>query len=259
MRCGTTSLNGYLRAHPEIAVSTPKEVHYFDMHFDRGPEWYMSHFGDTDAKAIGEATPSYVYQPYAIDRLADALPQAKLLVLLRNPIDRAYSHYWHNFSRGREPLSFADAISAESDRIAAGSSDRHIYSYVDRGRYKRQLDHLFSKVERKQVLIQTFEDLHTSPSVVYRKTLGFLEVDDSFVPDNLGERINAFVEFRSPALRDFAKRLPDPLEAAIGRFNQKPKTSYPPMTQSVRHTLAETFRSANEGLSMYLPDVPAWE
>lgn len=259
MRCGTTSLNGYLRAHPDIEVSRPKEVHFFDIHFDNGLDWYMTHFADTGgAKAVGEATPSYLYQPPAIERLAETLPDAKLVVMLRNPVDRAYSHYWHNRSRGREQLGFADAIEAEPDRIAAGGLDRHVFSYVDRGRYKPQLDHLFSFVRSDSVLIQTFEDLQMNPAGVYRVTLEFLGVDSSFQPPNLGARINAYVEFRSTALRDFAKRLPRSLEAAVGRLNQKPADGYPAMDPGVRHHLEATFQKANLGLVNYLTNEPEW-
>ena len=158
-KCGTTFLYRYLAEHPHIASATRKEVHFFDMHFDEGLDWYMNHWPGADDHAhLGEATPSYLYQPEAVERIAATLPSALLLVMLRNPMDRAYSHYWHNYSRGRETLSFAEAVAAEPDRIARGGEDRHVFSYVDRGRYGPQLDHLFRHVDEERVLVQTFED-----------------------------------------------------------------------------------------------------
>ena len=125
MRSGTSSLNSYLRDHPEVAVSRPKEVHYFDVNFDLGPEWYLAHFeGSEHATAVGEATPDYLYDLEAPGRIAAVVPGVRILLLLRDPAERAYSHYWHNVAVGKESLGFEEALAAEPERIAGGSLDR---------------------------------------------------------------------------------------------------------------------------------------
>src|SRR5688572_14326389 len=105
MRSGTTSLHKYLQAHPDVFVASGKEVHFFDRRYGRGLDWYRSRFaGVTTERVVGEATPAYMYDENAIARIAHDLPDARLIVVLRNPVDRAYSHYWRNRSRGRENL-----------------------------------------------------------------------------------------------------------------------------------------------------------
>src|SRR5680860_1100775 len=139
MRCGTTSLNAYLREHPEVSVGQPKEVHFFDQNYERGIDWYLQHFpGSDNSKAVGEATPAYLYYPEIAERIATTLPDVRILVLLRDPVDRAHSHYWHNRSVGREKLNFADAIASEPKRLDRSPEYRARYSYVDRGRYGAQ-------------------------------------------------------------------------------------------------------------------------
>lgn len=250
MRCGTTSLNGYLREHPQVAVSQPKEVHFFDLHFDEGVDWYAGHFPDAEGStAVGEATPDYLYHATAVARIAATLPDVKLIVMLRNPVDRAYSHYWHNRSRGRETLEFEDALAAEPERLASGDEPRRIFSYADKGRYAGQLERVFVSVPRERVLVRTFEELERTPATVYADACRFLGIDDGFRPENLGRAINAYVEFRSPRLRDLAKRLPGPLRTAIGKLNQKDSSPYPPMQRSTRDRLVTDFAAANAGLA----------
>ena len=114
MRCGTTALNSYLREHPDIAVSSSKEVHFFDANWDKGIEWYRGQFpGSDDAIAVGEATPNYMFRPRALDRLKATLPDVKLVLMLRNPADRAYSHYWHDRTRGKIDGEFGDVVARE--------------------------------------------------------------------------------------------------------------------------------------------------
>ncbi|MEX2132610.1 MAG: sulfotransferase domain-containing protein, partial [Acidimicrobiia bacterium] len=126
MRCGTTSLNAYLREHDEITVGQPKEVHFFDQNYERGIDWYLQHFPGSDtAKAIGEATPAYLYFPEVAERIATTLPDVKILLLLRDPVDRAHSHYWHNRSVGREKLEFAEAIAAWREFLDKHPTDKN--------------------------------------------------------------------------------------------------------------------------------------
>src|SRR5437764_7156012 len=106
MRSGTTSLTRYLNAHPDVFVAPGKELHFFDQRFDRGLDWYRDCFERAAGqRAIGEATQSYMYDAEAMTRLAVTVPKARLLAILRNPVDRAWSHYWLNRALALETLS----------------------------------------------------------------------------------------------------------------------------------------------------------
>src|SRR5690348_1015601 len=128
-RGGTTSLYHYLQAHPCIGPASTKEVHFFDMRFHKGLAWYRGHFPSRiDQYAVeqahghslvtGEATALYLFHPHAPKRVAEALPSVKLIVLLRNPVNRALSHYYHAVKHGQETLSFEEAIQGEEQRTA---------------------------------------------------------------------------------------------------------------------------------------------
>src|SRR5688572_19406956 len=97
MRAGSTSLARYIGAHPSVYMPPKKELHFFDWNWDRGLDWYRAQFRDaTPGAIIGEATPIYIVYREAMERLAKACPEARLLVVLRDPVSRAYSHYWYN-------------------------------------------------------------------------------------------------------------------------------------------------------------------
>ena len=128
-RGGTTSLYHYLQAHPCLQATTTKEVHFFDRKYHKGLMWYRGHFPTVWEKACaqqvqkqafvtGEASPSYLFHPHVYKRVAQALPQVKLIVLLRNPVDRAYSQYYHSIELGHESRSFEEAIRDEQERTA---------------------------------------------------------------------------------------------------------------------------------------------
>ena len=114
----------YLAGHPRVAVFREKELHFFDLQYQKGFRWYVDCFAGTDARknsrrAIrGEATPEYIFHPHAVARIKADLPEVKLIVLLRNPVERAYSQYWHEVRLGYEPLSFEEAIAREPERLA---------------------------------------------------------------------------------------------------------------------------------------------
>jgi len=144
MRSGTTSLCRYLSEHPRIFVHPDKELHFFDLNWEKGHEWYESKFAAAPPDQLaGEATPIYMYLADTVERMASLIPRAKLVAVLRNPVDRAYSHYWQSRRRDHEPLSFAEAMEAEGARLATGGEYAHRYhSYLDRGRYLSQLQRL---------------------------------------------------------------------------------------------------------------------
>jgi hypothetical protein len=184
-KAGTTALFAYLRAHPEITGPAWKEVSYFDRHFARGERWYRGQFPLVRKPHVGEASPSYVFHPLAPERVASLLPDARLIVLVRNPADRAFSHYQHEVALGREPLSFEDALERESERVD-GEVERMLaepryfseawwnYTYLARGRYAEQLERWLAVFSRERLLIVPTDDLAASPGETYGRVLEFL-------------------------------------------------------------------------------------
>ncbi|CAN5755263.1 hypothetical protein BH23ACT4_BH23ACT4_03000 [soil metagenome] len=259
MRCGTTSLNAYLREHPEISVGQPKEVHFFDQNYERGTDWYVQHFPGSDAsRAVGEATPSYLYFPEVAERIAATLPDVKILLLLRDPVDRAHSHYWHNRSVGREDLDFARAIAAEPMRLERSRKDRARYSYLDRGRYGSQVENLMRFIPLERILVQTFDEMTSDPTTVYKRTCSFLGVSDDYTPENLGQVTNAFVEYRSPRLRDMTKGLPRRLRNAVALLNRRDSGPYEPMKQETAELIRSETEADNRAIVSLTGVEPPW-
>jgi hypothetical protein len=185
-KCGTSSLHNYLTQHPDVIPPLRKEVHYFDLNYGRGEDWYRAHFGRLDQPGLNlDSSPYYLFHPVVPERLHELLPDARLIVLLRDPVRRAYSHYWHERDKGREPLSFEEAIAAEPARIeqadaelASGALERsrehQLHSYLARGRYAEQLERWFALFPREQFLVLRFEDLVREPLVVLNQALAYL-------------------------------------------------------------------------------------
>jgi hypothetical protein len=185
---GTTSLYGWLCEHPFVAPATHKEVHYFDYNHYRSEDWYRKHFplereGNAFAAAqgrpflTGEASPSYISHYWAPHRLATLLPEAKLLVALRNPIERAYSQFQMSRREGEEELeSFADAVAVEDrrldpERARAMKDPRYnswpigCWSYLMRSRYAEQLERWFELFPRERFHFVTLEQLSAEPQL----------------------------------------------------------------------------------------------
>jgi hypothetical protein len=174
-RGGTTSLFTWLGAHPDVRLPLKKEIHYFDVHYDRGPRWYRSHFPVTrGSRVTGEASPYMLYHPLAPGRAARDLPDdTRFIVLLREPVQRTISHYWFSrqFTRWEvEPLERAIALEPERlegqvERVMNGerSFAHSTYSYVARSEYVGQVRAWFEAVGRDRVLVVESEQLYTQP------------------------------------------------------------------------------------------------
>lgn len=261
MRCGTTSLARYLGAHPEVFIAPVKEVHYFDRNYELGERWYRDQFKGYDGEPqLGEATQNYLYDPEPFERLADLLPDAKLVVSLRDPVERAYSHYWHKVARGREPLSFEDALDAEAARLASGDPEaRDHFSYLDRGHYLPQLERVVSRYPREQVHVLLFEDLRDRPTETFQQLCRFLGVADDVVPDVIGEPMNVYGRFRSLRVQQVARRLPAPLAKVVGRLNTD-RSGYPPLDPHLRRRLVDQLAGERAALAEWLGrDLSVWE
>jgi hypothetical protein len=189
-RGGTTSLWRYVCEHPGVLTLFPKPekikgLYYFDENHGRGERWYRSHFPTAATRSLatrrlghpvvaGEASPYYLYHPLAPERAAATVPDALVIVLLRDPVERAFSHYKERRTNGTEPLSFEDAIAAEPARLA-GEEERILAdpryvsfahrhsSYVDQGRYAPMLMRWFDAFGRDRVLVAPSEEMYADP------------------------------------------------------------------------------------------------
>lgn len=206
-KAGTSSLFAWMVQHPDVHGSVPKEVHFFDGGrtpghdtWGKGQRWYRAHFPTRSTVGRGvalEASPLYLFHPHAAERIAGMLPEVRLVVLLRNPVDRAISHYFHEKTRGREPLGLLDALRAEDERLgvrADGSfpleGDHWIHaSYVQRGLYAVQLKRLRSVIAPDRILVLESTRLFEHPHDTLRTVFDFCGVDADFQPPDLQPRM----------------------------------------------------------------------
>jgi hypothetical protein len=184
-KAGPTALYDYLHRHPAISGPSWKEVSFFDRHWARGQRWYRGHFPRGAAQPVGEASPSYLFHPLAPERVRSLVPDARLIALLRNPVDRAFSHYQHEVALGREPLSFEDALAAEEERTR-GEVERMVadpryfshawwnWTYRARGLYAEQLERWYAVFPREQLLVLATEELGAAPAETYARVLAFV-------------------------------------------------------------------------------------
>jgi hypothetical protein len=245
-KCGTTSLYEYLIQHPNIIPAYKKELKYFDLFYKKGEGWYRSFFCTHFFKKIkyskgrsitGEATPYYIFYPLAPLRIKTTLPDAKIICIFRNPTDRAYSHYGHEIRKGRENLSFRDALNEEHIRLkgeekklikdpAYYSFNHHHFSYLSYGHYEKLLKYWYRFFDEKQILILKSEDLFKNPNTVVNKVFKFLDVPEY-----------NFKEYR-----------------VFGKTNKLPE-----MDQELRKKLLKYFRPYNEKLYNLISQDFNWE
>lgn len=204
-RGGTTSLWNWLLQHPHVLPQWParqhlKSPHYYYWHYDRGEGWYRSHFPTTLTRTVaqrraggstivsGEASPYYLFDPRVPARVAADVPGVKLIVLLRNPVDRAASHHRERTNAGVETLSLADALAAEPGRLAGELERMRVdplyysrphdwYSYRQRGIYAPQLRAWRGHFPDEQVLVLRSEDLYVDPVATFATVTDFLGLD----------------------------------------------------------------------------------
>lgn len=223
MKGGTSALFYYLRQHPQVRLALSKEPHYFDLHYGWGLNWYRVEFPARAPGVIsGEASPYYIFHPLAPSRARQTVPDARIIVLLREPVSRAYSHYHHMLRRGEETLPFEEAIAAEADRLKGETerirqnpeyfSPNHMYySYLGRGHYAEQIEAWREHFPPEQMLILSSEDFFARPGDIFAETVSFLGL------------------------------APRPLRYAP----QMNKGSYPPMNPATRQRLREYFHPHN--------------
>ena len=258
-RCGTSSLYYYLTDQNGISSADTKEVHFFDDYFARGINWYRAQFPTSLDKyyvehichhhfITGEASPYYIFHPHAPRRISAVLPHIKLIALLRNPIDRAYSQYWLEIKGKYETLSFEEAIASEPDRIAGErekivndenyhSFQHRRYTYMTRGIYIDQIENWLNYFPRDQFLFLKAEDLYTNPASIVRQTLEFLGIPDNEIDTN-----KEYKKYKVP-----------------GKTGYKTKDSAPKMDPTTRKYLVEYFKPFNARLYEFLGRDLEWD
>jgi len=245
-RAGTTSLFRYLMKHPYVAPAARKEVHFFDLNHDRGEQWYRAHFAPESSleafaamygvrPAVGEASPYYLFHPLAGERAATMIPELRVIVLLRDPVSRAYSHYQHMRSCGFEHLPFEAALAAEPGRLRGEearlrtdplyrSFAHQHHSYVTRGRYLPQLERWFAHVPPDRVLVVVAEDLYADTDAEFLRVTRFLGLPD----------------------------------VSLSTYEQANSHRYPPMSPETKARLQAVFEDENEQLAERLGRPLPW-
>jgi Sulfotransferase domain len=287
-KCGTTALAQMLAAHPDVFLSKPKEPHFFDAHHDKGLEPYMEqHFaGWSGAGVAGEATPSYLAVPYVPARIRSAIPAARLIAILRNPVQRAYSSWWMFHARGMEPLSFEAALRANEVRLSDSKSSAveeldwrahieavsrgepiRIRNYLDSGYYSHHIRRYLEHFPREQLKVVLSHDLQRDPETTVREVWRHLGVADD-VPFTGSRAINEAIGAGARPLLAIASAagvmrlrrvMPDSLKdrvkkrlSAIGK--------QPPLDPAMRAYLLQHYAPHNRDLEQLLGfELSAWK
>ena len=218
---GTTSLQRLLEQHPGVFLPACKEVHYFSLHSDQPPPWYAHHSQQARWwQRRGDITPYYLFHPEAPRRIKTLLPRVRLIALLRDPAERALSQVFHARRHGFEPLEPAEALAAETQRLASGSAySQQKHSYVARSRYLEQLDRYEALFPKRRMLILKSEDLFDHTAMVW-------------------DRIQRFLKLRR-------RPLPMPLPRANAGRGEAQAVE-PALRQQLRHELAATASGVKE-------------
>ena len=285
-KAGTTSLYYYLRQHPQIYLSPIKEPEF--MAFGERPcnftgpgleRWqrsavttlagYQALFdGVRQEAAIGEASVNNRL-PRACERIHTYLPHAKLILILRQPADRAYSNFLHMRRLGLEPLAFTDALQAEAERRRQGWLP--MFWYGQRGYYHADLQNFLDRFPREQLRVYLYDDWQRQPLTLLQDMFQFLGVEDGFVPDmsirhNTGQqprslRLLRFLQHPDHPLKNALKPLiPAPMRQRLGRWvRQANLAAPPPLDPRLRRQLTERYRDDIRGLETQLQrDLSAW-
>lgn len=182
-KSGTKTLMHYLYQHPQVWQPAWREMRFFSQENPLKPEKYQAYFKDCPITTItGESTPDYLFAPYTAARIKQMLPDARLIVLLRDPAERAISHYYHNCRKGRESLPLMAALDAEATRCRVRltdgpwPADSLHFAYYERGLYLQQLQQYWAQFDAEQMLILHSQDLWQRPQVTFDQVCDFLHI-----------------------------------------------------------------------------------
>lgn len=261
MKGGTTSLYAYLRAHRDVFMTSTKELHYFvaEKNLSRGQGWYESNFREAgDAIAVGEASPDYTKYPIyqgVPKRIAESVPAARLLYVLRNPLDRIRSHYLHDVARGREQRPIGEAVPGNMHYLAPS-------------RYALQIEQYLEHFPREQLLILRSEELRNDRAATLRRVYRFLGVDPDWVAPEQEREFNTTGDKSAPGrlmraarqvpgasrLRLLAPRPVMAVERVLRSSKQKVDVQAGTLTEHLRRRLLDDLGPDLERLRTHLDD-----
>ncbi|MHC4131851.1 MAG: sulfotransferase family protein [Planctomycetota bacterium] len=280
-KSGTTTLCDWLKQHPDIFMPRTKENLYFvkDEFYNQGSAYLDRFYKDySNQKVVGGTYAHLIYFPISAGRIYNYNPQMKIIALLRNPIDRAYSAYWFAKRNSRESCkTFEEAIEQETTRLK-GTVREQREAFLAHGHYAEQLERYIALFSRKQVYVVIMEDLKDNPSLVFEGVLDFLglfnrsfQVDLCQVSNKASMPKIAWLRrllfdgelwFKKPVRKiippDILELLRQKIIRPILRKNVKP-FEYPPMAQETRNRLVEYFQSHNERLEQLLERKLKWD
>jgi hypothetical protein len=235
-KAGTTTLYNNLTQHPQLLMPGEKEVHFFDLHYDKGIGWYKNKFRNRNpfrSRIAGEASPYYLFHPMVAQRVALHLPKVKLIVLLRNPVERAYSHFQHEIKYKREHLtSFEQAIEMENQRIAADekalmegrlqkSAAHQSFSYISRGLYAKQIERWLEYFPISQMLFLKSEDFFANPKAELPAVYEFLGVKEIFPKVLDAQNVNHYPELKENLRKNTAAFFKEDAEKLVALLGDK--------------------------------------
>jgi len=253
-RCGTTWTDAALRTHPQIFLPERKQSYFFDRRYEKGINWYLERFKDVEPQhlAVGEVTTGYCL-PEAIPLMAKHLPNIKIIMVMRNPTDRAYSNF-QSRQTDSNWSTFEEAIDSEPDLI-------------QRGQYIDQIEQLLTFYNKDQLLLLLYDDLHENDRMYLNKILDFLGVETNIDTKLFGQRANAahYIKLRklmqAVGLKTFVNALS---KSWVGDFIRKSRKNsgraYKPMNQETNEKLIEHFAPYNAKLATLLQrDLSHWD
>jgi hypothetical protein len=264
-KAGTTSIYHILRQHPQIFMPVRKEINFFflDAEYERGYQAYLAHFAPAppEAAAIGEASPGYICHPLAPSRIHQRLPEVRLVLTVRNPIERAYSQYWDNRRSLSEYRTFDQVIET------ALEADYHPgrLGYFSRGTYIQYIERYLEFFPRQNLLVLPFDDLRQDAAGFYRRLFDFLGVDPEFTASGMDRSYNPAAVWKNPFFRWFlhhpgaTRYLPARLRR-LTFWGQQTRWRYPEMSPQARQKLMDFFRPWNARLAEFLGrDLSHWD
>lgn len=273
-KAGTTALYHYIKQHPQVYMSPEKEPHFFafegetvNFNGTAGKHEWLNRAAITDIEkyrqqfeqaspqhiAIGEASALYLYIHKAAERIKHYVPNAKLIIILRNPIERAYSAYLYQIRDGLEPITdFAKALQAEKTRISDNWVP--IYYYQQMGFYYSQVKRYFNTFNPEQIKVYLYDDFSANPTVILQDIFQFLGVDDTFIP-NTSKRHNVSGIPKNKMLNEFIVK-PHPIKSILKPFvperirrtmivglkNRRKLETAPPLTPEIHQYLLKIYQ-----------------
>jgi len=281
-KAGTTSLHYYLAQHPDILMSDPKEPPFFRLEYERGPEWYWRTYFRRYAgqRAAGDGAPQNLHLPFVAARIAATVPDARLIVLCRNPVDRAVSAWRHNVRLGAEPLPFSAAVDKNLRRLQQGDTlqaddsvrryleigaregnaglQREYGFYVEPGHYAEHLERYRALFGADRLLLLFFDDLVADPSAVTARAVSFLGLPAHPLRDSRPQneatspgaaRLNSLIA-GLPGVRLLSPELRTRVRAMVGRAGKRAAAVAPaPVDPAALRRLGDYYRPHNRRLA----------